>query len=256
MKRQSVPISSAAILSMALSALLAVRSVRAGFSSSSPPSPASSGVVKGTVKVKGTVPKPMHIDMSQDPKCAQAHAGSGSTEDFVADANGDLENVVVYVSAGIPSDLKFDVPAEPVVLEQKGCTYRPHVVALRANQELKVVNADSTTHNIHPSPNNNRELNQTQPPGVPFSMTFAREEISIPVKCNIHPWMRSYFAVFKHPFFAVTNKDGSFEIGNLPPGSYTLTAWHEKLGTSFQKITVGESETKTIDFTFKAEAGS
>jgi len=257
MKRKYFSIISAAVLVISVGALVAARPVRAGFPvSASSASPASSGVVKGTVKVKGTLPKNMRIDMSQDPKCAQAHAGSGSTEDFVADANGDLENVVVYVSAGIPSDLKFDVPAEPVVLEQKGCTYRPHVVALRANQELKVVNADSTTHNIHPSPNNNRELNQTQPPGVPFSMTFAREEISIPVKCNIHPWMRSYFAVFKHPFFAVTNKDGSFEIGNLPPGSYTLTAWHEKLGTSFQKITVGESETKTIDFTFKAEAGS
>jgi plastocyanin len=253
MKMQSLPIVFTGVLAGAIAffGLVAARSVRAG----SPTNPASSGEVKGTVKVKGTVPKPTHIDMSQDPKCAQGHPG-GESEDIVADSNGDLENVVVYVSAGLPADAKYDPPQEPAVLEQKGCTYKPHVVALRANQELKVVNADSTTHNIHPSPNNNRELNQSQPPGVPFSMTFAREEISIPVKCNIHPWMRSYFAVFKHPFFAVTGKDGSFDISNLPPGSYTITAWHEKLGTSFQKITVGESETKTLEFVFKTEAGS
>ncbi len=254
MKRQSLPIVLAVVLAgiLAFSALIAVRPVRAG----SVVSPPSAGIVKGTVKVKGAVPKPTHIDMSQDPKCAQAHAGSGATEDIVADSSGDLQNVVVYVSAGLPSDAKYDVPQTPVVLEQKGCTYTPHVVALRANQELKVVNADSTTHNIHPSPNNNRELNQSQAPGAPLSMTFAREEISIPVKCNIHPWMRSYFAVFKHPFFAVTGKDGSFEIRNLPPGSYTITAWQEKLGTSFQKITVGDGETKTLEFVFKTEAGS
>jgi hypothetical protein len=130
------------------------------------------------------------------------------------------------------------------------------VVAVRANQELKVVNADPTTHNIHPAPNNNREFNQTQPPGMPLSVTFAREEIAIPVKCNIHPWMRSYIAVFKHPYFAVTGKDGTFEIGNLPPGAYTITAWHEKLGTAFQKITIGESETETVEFAFKAAPGS
>ena len=214
----------------------------------------SSAVVKGTVKVQGAVPRPAHIDMSADPKCVQVRPGGGTTEDIAVD-NGALQNVIVYVSQGL-GDTKFEPPQEPAVIEQKGCMYKPHVVTLRANQELKVVNSDSTTHNIHPTPNNNRELNQSQAPGAPFSMTFAREEIAIPVKCNIHPWMHSYIAVFKHPYFAVTGKDGSFEIPNLPPGSYTITAWHEKLGTSFQRITVGESETKALDFVFKAQPGS
>ena len=217
--------------------------------------PAPSGaIVKGTAKFQGTVPKPTHIDMSADPKCVQARPGGGTTEDIVADSSGGLENVIVYVSQGL-GDAKFEPPKEPAEIDQKGCMYKPHVVALRANQELKVVNADNTTHNIHPMPNNNRELNQSQAPGAPFSMTFAREEIAIPVKCNIHPWMRSYIAVFKNPYFAVTGRDGSFEISSLPPGSYTITAWHEKLGTTFQKITVGESETKTMEFMFKAAPG-
>ncbi len=219
-----------------------------------PPLPPAA-TLKGTVKFQGTAPKPTHIDMSADPKCSQAHASGAMTQDIEADSKGDLENVVVYVSQGL-GDAKFDPPQQPAVIEQKGCMYMPHVIAIRANQSLNVVNADSTTHNIHPSPNNNREMNQSQPPGVPLTLTFAREEIAIPVKCNIHPWMRSYIAVFKHPFFAVTGKDGSFEIPNLPPGNYTITAWHEKLGTSLQRITVGDSETKTLEFVFKAQPGS
>ena len=218
--------------------------------------PATSGaIVKGTVKLQGTAPKPSHIDMAADPKCVEAHPGGGTSEDILADSGGGLRNVIVYVSQGL-GDAKFDLPQEAAVIEQKGCMYKPHVVTVRANQELKVLNSDNTTHNIHPMPNNNRELNQSQAPGAPFSMTFAREEIAIPVKCNIHPWMHSYIAVFKHPYFAVTGKDGSFEIANLPQGSYTITAWHEKLGTTFQKVTVGESETKTVDFVFKAAPGS
>jgi len=226
----------------------------AGFTAKAAP-PAPGAAVKGIVKFQGTIPKPSHIDMSADPKCAQIHPTGATTEDIVADGNGGLQNVVVYVSDGL-GDRKFETPQEAAVIEQKGCMYKPHVVAVRANQELKVVNADPTTHNIHPAPNNNREFNQTQPPGLPLSATFAREEIAIPVKCNIHPWMRSYIAVFKHPYFAVTVKDGSFEIGNLSPGTYTITAWHEKLGMTFQKITIGESETKTIEFVFKAQPGS
>src|SRR5437660_1167047 len=137
--------------------------------------------LKGVVKFEGIAPKPAHIDMSSDPNCAQAHPTPATTEDVVVDANGDLANVVVYISDGL-GDRTFEPPTQPAVVEQKGCQYKPHVLALQAHQKLDVVNSDETTHNIHPSPANNREWNRTQPHGVPIEETFAREEVAIPVK--------------------------------------------------------------------------
>ena len=130
--------------------------------------------------------------------------------------------------------------------------YEPHVLALQANQPVEVTNDDPTTHNIHPLPANNREWNKAEIPGSKIEETFPRPEIGIPVKCNVHPWMKGYVAVFKHPFFAVTGKDGSFALNNLPPGTYTIQAWHEKLGTTTQTITIGANESKNIDFVFKS----
>jgi len=189
--------------------------------------------------------------MNADPACAKAHPGTNASEDFIAGSDGSLANVIVFIADGLGSRT-YDPPTEPVVIEQKGCQYKPHVLALRANQKFKVVNSDSTTHNIHPVPANNREWNKAEPAGSEVEDTFAREEIAIPLKCNVHPWMRGYVAVFKHPYFAVTGKDGAFDLGNLPPGEYTLEAWHEKLGTITQKIVVAAGETKSVDFTFKS----
>ena len=206
--------------------------------------------VTGVVKFKGTALKPTRIDMSADPYCAKAHSSPATTEETLVDTNGGLENVVVFVSDGLQS-ATFPVPDEPAVMEQKGCQYKPHVLAMRAGQKLKVVNSDATTHNIHPMPNNNREWNVSQPQGVPVEQIFAREEVAISVKCNIHPWMRSYIAVVKNPYFAVTDKSGAFELKNLPPGTYTVQAWHEKLGSKTQKITVSAGATPTMEFDFQ-----
>jgi plastocyanin len=206
--------------------------------------------VTGVVKFQGTAPRPTRIDMSADPFCAQAHSSPATTEDVLTDANGGLENVVVYISEGL-GPATFPIPDQPSVMEQKGCQYKPHVLAMRAGQKLNVVNSDATTHNIHPMPNNNREWNISQPHGVPIEQVFAREEIAISVKCNVHPWMRSYIAVIKNPYFALTGKNGSFDLKDIPPGSYTLQAWHEKLGSKMQKITVGSGETKVVDFVFQ-----
>jgi len=208
-------------------------------------------VVRGTVKFEGTVPKPKPINMAADPSCAKQHPSPVFTQEFMADSKGDLQNVVVFVSDGL-GDRAFDPPSQPVEMKQKGCMYEPHVLALQANQPVEVTNNDPTTHNIHPQPANNREWNKAEVPGSKIEESFPRPEIAIPVKCNVHPWMRGYVAVFKHPFFAVTGKDGSFALSNLPPGTYTIQAWHEKLGTSTQKITIGANESKNIDFVFKS----
>jgi plastocyanin len=223
--------------------------VRAG---GAPASATATGAasVKGIVKFEGTVPKPKLISMSADPTCAKQHPAPVFAQEVLTDSKGDLQNVVVFVSEGL-GDRTFDAPTQPVVVEQKGCMYEPHVLAVRANQPLHVVNDDPTSHNIHPTPANNREWNKAEPPGSSLDESFAREEIAIPVKCNVHPWMHGYVAVFKHPFFAVTGKDGSFDLSSLPPGTYTIKAWHEKLGTSTQTITISANETKEINFVFK-----
>jgi plastocyanin len=215
------------------------------------PDTGSSASVVGRVKFQGQLPSPTKVSMAADPSCAKLHPAPAVAQEFVAGTDNSLGNVIVFISDGL-QNRSFDVPGEAVTFEQKGCIYEPHVVALRANQKLKMINSDNTTHNIHPIPANNREWNKAEPAGTTMEESFPREEIAIPVKCNVHPWMKSYIAVFKHPYFAVTSKDGSFQLPNLPPGEYTVEAWHEKLGTMTQKITVAAGENKTVDFTFKA----
>jgi len=212
---------------------------------------AGGAAVVGKVKFTGQLPAAARLSMNADPSCAKLHPAPAMGQDFMSGSDNTLGNVIVFISDGL-GNRTFDTPTESVTFEQKGCMYEPHVVALRANQKLKMVNSDSTTHNIHPLPANNREWNKAEPAGATMEESFPREEIAIPVKCNVHPWMKSYIAVFKHPYFAVTGKDGSFQLPNLPPGDYTVEAWHEKLGTMTQKITVAAGESKTVDFTFKA----
>ena len=211
---------------------------------------ATGSTVTGRVKFEGTAPKPVTINMAADPTCVKEHPGKMTSQDIVEGNDGSVENVVVFVSSGL-QNRSFDVPQEPVTIEQKGCMYTPHVIALRANQKIDVVNQDKTAHNIHPTPTNNREWNKFQPPGSPLEETFARQEIAIPVRCNVHPWMRGYIAVFNNPFFAVTGKDGAFNLSGLPPGEYTIQAWHEKLGTLTQKVTIAAGESRNLDFIFK-----
>ena len=216
-----------------------------------PIDPTTVATVNGTVKFDGTAPKPAKIDMSQDPACK----GSNTSESLVVD-NGDVANVFVYVKDGL-GDRTFDVPKDPVTINQQGCQYHPHVLGVMAGQPVKIENSDETTHNIHPTPKDNREWNESQPPkSAPLDKTFAREEIMLPVKCNQHPWMKMYVNVVKSPFFAVTDKSGKYTIKGLPPGTYTLAFVQEKLGETDEKVTVGPKDTKTVDVTLKQGAGS
>ncbi len=214
-----------------------------------PIDPATVGSVTGTVKFDGSAPKPSKIDMSQDPACK----GQNEAETVVVD-NGDLANVFVYVKDGLGSRT-FDVPKDAVNLDQSGCRYHPHVLGVMAGQTVEIKNDDPTTHNIHPTPKDNREWNESQPPqAAPIEKNFAREEIMLPVKCNQHPWMKMYINVVKSPFYAVTGKDGKYEIKGLPPGDYTIAFVHEKLGEQDQKVTVAPKEAKTVDQAFKASS--
>jgi plastocyanin len=214
-----------------------------------PIDPATVATVNGTVKFDGAAPKAAKIDMSQDPACK----GMNESENVVVDG-GNLANVFVYVKDGLGSRT-FDVPQTPVVLDQSGCKYHPHVLGVMAGQTVQIKNDDQTTHNIHPTPKDNREWNESQPPSSPaIEKNFAREEIMLPVKCNQHPWMKMYINVVKTPFYAVTDKSGKYEIKGLPPGDYTIAFVQEKLGEQDQKVTVGAKDTKTVDQSFKAAA--
>ena len=213
-----------------------------------PIDPSTVATINGTVKFDGTAPKQAKIDMSQDPGCK----GTNTAESVVVD-KGDLANVFVYVKDGL-GNRTFDVPKDPVELDQKGCQYHPHVLGVMAGQTVQIKNDDPTTHNIHPTPKDNREWNESQPPSSPaLEKNFAREEIMLPVKCNQHPWMKMYLNVVDNPWFAVTDENGKFELKGLLPGEYTLAAVHEKLGEQTMKITVGPKDSKTADFTFKAQ---
>ncbi len=207
--------------------------------------------VSGKVTYTGTPMKAKVIDMSKEPTCAKQHADKPvMTETVVTGANNSLDNVVVYISAGASDE--GTVPTQAVTYDQKGCQYIPHVLAMHVNQPLKVINNDQTSHNIHPLPKINGEWNKSQPAGAaPIDAKFDKEEF-IPVKCNVHPWMHGYFVVLKTSHYSITKDDGSFSLPDLSPGTYTITAWHEKYGTQKQDVTVAGNETKTIDFTFKA----
>jgi plastocyanin len=213
---------------------------------------ATAGSISGTVQLDGAAPKMKTINMAAEPSCAKQHSTPAMSQEVLVGKNGALENVVVYLKGDF-SRYKFDSPQAPATITQKGCLYDPHVLVLETGQSMQVVNADPVTHNIHPLPKDNREWNESQPPAAPpIDQSFPHEEIAIPVKCNIHPWMKAYIAVFNHPYFAVTGKDGSFDLKNVPPGTYTLMAWHELYGTSEQPVTIGPKESKTVHITFQA----
>ena len=240
------------VLASALTVIISFSSqqaVKAGGLSSTTTS-AGAALIKGVVEFAGVAPASAPIKMSADPNCAKQHSRPVLSREVAVDSKGGLQNAIVFIADGL-GDRTFDSPTQPAVISQKGCLYEPHLLAVRQNQPFEVVNDDPTSHNIHPTPANNREWNRAEPPGAKVEEAFPREEIAIPVKCNIHPWMRGYIAVLKNPYFAVTKEDGSFDLPNLPPGTYTIKAWHEKLGTSSQTVTIGANEKKEISFVFK-----
>jgi plastocyanin len=214
--------------------------------------PSTTGSITGTVTLDGAPPAAKPIDMSAAPACVQANPQPVLPQTVVTGDKAALANVVIYVKDGL-GNYHYDAPAETAVLQQKNCMYSPHVVALMTGQPFEVQNNDPTMHNVHPMPKHNRQWSNSQPSGsAALHETFTHTEFAMPVLCNVHPWMRSTVFVFDHPYFAVTPREGNFTLKNLPPGTYTIEAWHESLGTQDQTITIAPKESKTISFTFKS----
>jgi plastocyanin len=210
--------------------------------------PATVATITGTINLDGEAPEAVLIKMNADPVCLREGTGQ-KTESLVPGDNGTLQNVLVYVKEGLSGS--FPAPTTPVVLDQVGCHYTPHVFGIMVGQPLEVVNSDSTLHNIHAIPATNQEFNTGQPiKGMRFNHTFSAKEVMVPFKCDVHGWMNAFAAVLDHPFFAVSSTDGTFEITGLPPGTYVIEAWHEELGSQTTEVTVAAQESMAADFTF------
>ena len=226
--------------------------------SGKPVDAATAGSITGMIILDGAPPAPKTINMAGVPPCAKQHPSDNraTSEDVVPGDGGTLQNVVVYLKGDFGA-YSFDVPQTPATLDQGGCQFHPHVVALMVDQPLDVISSDPTGHNVNAMAKINAAWNHTlAPKSQAYRQSFAHAEVAIPVKCNIHPWMKAYIAVLDSPYFAVTGKDGTFALRNVPPGAYTLTAWHEAYGSTEQNITVAPHETKTATLTFKAAAAS
>jgi hypothetical protein len=215
--------------------------------------PKGTATIRGTIKFTGTPPSNPPIDMSEEAKCKAAYATPPRDEIVVVNPNGTLKNVFVHVKAGVPAGATYAPPTSPVVLDQKGCMYHPRVFGVMVGQTLDIRNDDPLLHNIKAMAKRNRPFNISQPTqGMDATRTFAAEEVILPFECNVHGWMRAYAGVLPHPFFSTTGADGTFSIDSLPPGTYTIEAWHEKYGTQTATITVQNDQSTTADFTFAA----
>ena len=217
--------------------------------------PATAGTITGTIHFSGKAPARVLIDMGQDPVCSLADANY--SEQYVV-RNGGLQNVFIYVKEGL-GNKAYAPPSNPIVIDQKGCKFIPHVVGVMAGQPIKFTNSDATMHNVHMTPtiSTNQTVDLSEPPNGGGEMsTMSTPELMIPVRCNNHPWMEGFINVASNPFYAVSDENGHFTIKGLPPGTYTVVADHEVLGTQTATVTVTSKQTSAQDFTFAQENGS
>jgi plastocyanin len=216
------------------------------------PGVAVAATITGTVAFAGKAPALKPLDMAAEAVCHKKHGGKPSpNEALVLGTGNTMGNIMVWVSKGLAAGKTWPAPKTPVVLDQDGCVYKPHVMGIMVGQPYRILNNDGILHNIHTLPKINPAFNRGQPATVKeMTTTFAKPENMFQVKCDVHPWMAAYIGVFTHPFFSVTGTDGKFTLSNLEAGSYEITAWHERLGTQTATITVGASDTKTQDFKF------
>ena len=212
----------------------------------------AASTINGTVTFAGKAPNLKPLAMEADPACAKIHGGKPAPNEMLVLGSGNtMANILVWVSKGVPAGKTFPAPKTPVTLDQKGCTYVPHVMGIMVGQPYRILNSDGILHNIHTLPKINPSFNRAMPATLKETSTsFGKPENVFQIKCDVHPWMSAYIGVFTHPFYSVTATDGKFSIAGLDPGTYEITAWHERLGTQTASITVGANETKTQDFKF------
>jgi plastocyanin len=247
------------VLLLPLMAAVAVVAACGGSPSSAPAAggpattidPATAALVNGRVRYEGVAPAAEVVRISGDKDCVSL---SGTAEQsagaVLLGADNALQNVFVYVKSGLEK-ATFPIPNDPVVLDQQKCRYVPRVLGVRVGQALQVKNGDALLHNVRSDPEINQPFNQGQPvQGMAYTHTFTTREVMVPIKCDVHPWMRAYVGAVEHPYFAVTGEDGAFTLPNLPPGTYMIAAWHERLGAREQQVTLGAKDTRDVDFTF------
>ena len=210
---------------------------------------ATAGSISGTVTFTGTALTGESIDMDDD-VCIAKHSSPPMTQPVVVGDDGGLANVFVYVKSGLEG-MQFPTPSEPVILDQVGCVYSPHVLGVMVGQELGVHNSDAVLHNVNATPTENRGFNRGQPVAdMQFEVSFVVSEVMIPVRCDVHGWMQAYIGVTEHPYHVVSGGNGAFSLSNLPPGDYELEAWHETYGTVTQMVTVPASGNVEVTFEF------
>jgi plastocyanin len=211
--------------------------------------------ITGTVTFAGKTPPLKPLAMAADPMCAKKHSGPVPNEALVLGSGNTMAHIIVWVSKGLPAGKTWPAPQTPVVLDQNGCQYKPHVMGVMVGQPYKILNSDGLAHNVHTLPKVNKSFNRSMPATLKeVTTTFDKPEPIFQVKCDVHPWMSAYIGVFTHPFFSVTSTDGKYTISGLDPGTYEITAWHERLGPQTASITVGANDKKTQDFKFAIAA--
>ncbi len=215
----------------------------------------AASTITGTVTFDGKAPAIKPLAMDADPACAKKHTTPVANEMLVLGSGNTMGNVMVYVTKGLPSGKTWPAPQTPVTLDQNGCQYKPHVMGIMVGQPYKILNSDGVLHNIHTLPKINSAFNKPMPPTLKETSTkFDKAEAVFQIKCDVHPWMTAYVGAFTHPFYSVTGADGKFTISGLDPGTYEITAWHERLGTQTATVTVGASDTKAQNFKFAVPA--
>jgi plastocyanin len=211
---------------------------------------ATTGSLSGRAVFAGPAPAAETLRMTTDRTCVAAAGPNPQSDAVLIAGEGGLKNVFVYVKSGLDPAYSFEMPTSPAVLDQKGCIYTPRVIGVRAGQQLEVLNSDDTLHNVHALPMSNQEFNTS---AKQVSKTFTVPEVMVRFKCDVHPWMAAYVGVVAHPYFAVTDASGAFDIKGLPPGTYTLEAWHEVFGTRTATVTIDPKGSQTTTFSFTAK---